>query len=363
MMERIEGAGWGIGLATGLVGALAAVVFGFLTFGVQTTAAPRGVPLAIAVPPGPAGQALAPVVEQVAAQGEEALDWRIVDPARAAELLDDAEVYGVLEITQAASGGLAITTTTSGAVNASGTIAAEQALGRASGAVAQAIAPRTGVAPAVSVQTVHPSALAARSLPLAATALLWLGGLAANAVLLLMAIRAGRGYPVGAALLGATTVAVAGPAVVVGFAELWGLGIEWNWGAIGFLALVAGSYALLQAGLMRLLGLPGIGLLALLYLSAPAVAGQVPELLHPAYRVLLWSWSPMRFSTDALRSLFFSGGVAPAVPVGLWVFAGLAVAGLAVLLWPPRPRRGPQRQRHWHAQPALPRPGAESGLA
>ncbi|GEL20153.1 hypothetical protein [Pseudonocardia asaccharolytica] len=86
--------------------------------------------------------------------------------------------------------------------------------------------------------------------------------------------------------------------------------------------------------MLRLAGLPGIGLLALLYLTAPAVVGQVPELLHPCYRVLLWSWTPFRFAADALRSLLFSAGMAPAVAVGVWVFAGLAAAGLVVLAWP-----------------------------
>ncbi|HXV92366.1 MAG TPA: ABC transporter permease [Pseudonocardia sp.] len=329
---------WRIGLAAGLVGALAAVVLGFLTFGVQSTVAPRGLPLALAVPAGPAGAGLAPVTDRVVAQSGGAVEWRVVDPARAAELLDDAEVYGVLELAPGVDGAVTITTRTSGAVHPAGTLAAEQVLAGAGGALAEVVAQRTGTSPAAVEETVHPATPAARSLPLSATALLWIGALAANAVLLLTARRAGRGYPVPGALTGAATIAVVGPAVVYGFAGLWGLGIGWSWGVWAFLALVAGGFALLQAGLLRLVGLPGIGLLGMLYLSAPAVAGQVPELLHPAYRVLLWSWTPIRFSTEALRSLFFSGGVAPAVTVGAWVFAGLAVAGLAVLLAPSRRR-------------------------
>jgi hypothetical protein len=69
---------------------------------------------------------------------------------------------------------------------------------------------------------------------------------------------------------------------------------------------------------------------------APAVAGQVPELLHPAYRTLLWSWSPFRFPTEAVRSLLLLDGVPPDVRTALWVLGAMAVAGLAVLLWPGR---------------------------
>ncbi|GEL20154.1 hypothetical protein [Pseudonocardia asaccharolytica] len=226
---RIAPVRWRIGLATGLVGALVAVVLGLLTFGVQTTVAPRGVPLALVIPRGDAGAALAPMAQQIGTQGGDAVEWHVVDAVTATELLDDAEVYGILEIAPT-SEGLAITTTTSGAVNPSGTQVAEQMLGRAGGAIAQAITQRTGVAPAITATTVHPAPPAARALPLVATALLWIGGLAANAVLLLRFARAGRGLPVGAAMVGAATIAVAGPAVILGFEALWGLGIDWTWG-------------------------------------------------------------------------------------------------------------------------------------
>lgn len=175
-------------------------------------------------------------------------------------------------------------------------------------------------------------------MPISATALLWLAALGANAVLLLTSRRAGTTVATRSALLTAAVVTVAAPAVVYGFAQLWGLGIDWTWSTIGFLALVAGAFALLQAGVLRWLGLRGIALLALLYLTAPAVAGLVPELLHPAYRVLLWSWTPIRFAADGLRTLFFSGGVAPALTTGIWVFTGLAVAGLVALALPRRHR-------------------------
>ena len=106
---------------------------------------------------------------------------------------------------------------------------------------------------------------------------------------------------------------------------------------MGFLGLVALSFALLQAAVLRWLRLPGIALLALLYLTAPAVAGLVPELLNPIYRALLWSWTPFRFSAEALRSLLFVGPDAPDLSVAIWVFSGIALTGL-LLMVVPKPR-------------------------
>jgi hypothetical protein len=334
-MERSERSRWQTGLVAGLVGALVAVVLGFLTVGVQASAAPRGIPLAVAVPGGPAGQAAAPAAQRLVEQGGDRVDWQVVSPEQAAALLDDAQVYGVLGL-EAGAAGFTITTTTSGAVNPAGTAAAEQILAGASAALAQAVSQQAGAEPAVVERTVHETAPPARTLPLAATSLLWLAALATNAFLMVRAWRAGRPYPAGAGLVAAGTVAVAGPAVVLGFATLWGLGIDWTAGTVGFLALVGLAFALLAGGVLRWSGVSGIPLLAVLYLTAPAVAGQVPELLNPAYRTLMWSWTPIRFATEALRSLLFSGGVAPAVTVGLWVFGGIAVAGLVALVWPPR---------------------------
>jgi hypothetical protein len=64
-----------------------------------------------------------------------------------------------------------------------------------------------------------------------------------------------------------------------------------------------------------------------LYLLAPAVAGQVPELLHPAYRAVLWSWTPFRFSTEGLRSLLQGTPVAPDVATALWVLGACSSPG------------------------------------
>ncbi len=67
---------------------------------------------------------------------------------------------------------------------------------------------------------------------------------------------------------------------------------------------------------------------------APAVAGLAPELINPIYRAALWSWTPFRFSTEGLRSLLFIGSNAPDVRTALWVFSGIALAGLALMVAP-----------------------------
>jgi hypothetical protein len=92
----------------------------------------------------------------------------------------------------------------------------------------------------------------------------------------------------------------------------------------------------LQARLLRLLGIRALAVLGPLYLVAPAVAGQVPEMLNPAYRTLLWSWTPFRFSTEGLRSVVQGTPSAPDVATRCWVLAALLIAGLVLVVWPSR---------------------------
>jgi hypothetical protein len=193
--------------------------------------------------------------------------------------------------------------------------------------------------PGVQVVTIHGTSAAGRTLPLAASALLWVATLVTSVLALVLPPRLGGGRPLGRRLLlvAAASGALLATALVVGLARLWDAGITFGWDAVGFLGLVALSFALLQAAVLRWLRLPGIALLALLYLTAPAVAGLVPELLNPIYRALLWSWTPFRFSAEALRSLLFVGPDAPDVSVAIWVFSGIALAGL-LLMVVPKPR-------------------------
>jgi hypothetical protein len=172
--------------------------------------------------------------------------------------------------------------------------------------------------------------------------MLWLATLVTGVLALILGPRLRGGRPLGrpARISAAVSGALLGTAGVLGYAHLWDAALPIGWEAAGFMALVGVSFGLLQAAVLRLLGLPGVGLLGVFYLMAPAVAGQVPELLNPVYRAALWSWTPFRFSTEALRSLLFGGSNAPDVQPALWLFGGIAVAGLALMLVPGRRREG-----------------------
>jgi hypothetical protein len=303
-----------LALVAAVVGALVAVVLGFLTFGAQATVAPDHVPVAVAAPPD--------VARRIAAHGGGQLDWTIATPAGARKLLEDKKVYGLLEL----GPGPSATVVTSGAVNPAGTQVAQQALTGAASALATA--PKQEV--------LHPVTLAGRTAPLAASALAWIGALVAGLALTQLAKRTGRTVGVGARFLQVAGVGVLVTAAVAGFFALWDSSLPLTAGVLGFVFLTATAFAALQAGLLRLLGLRAMAVLGPLYLVAPAVAGQVPELLNPAYRVLLWSWTPFRFSAEGLRSLLQGVPGAPDVTTGVWVLGALLAAGLLVALWPGR---------------------------
>ncbi|CAL9363533.1 hypothetical protein SUDANB95_00715 [Actinosynnema sp. ALI-1.44] len=304
-----------VAVATAVVGALVALVLGLVTFGVQATVHPADVPLAVAVGADAPPQ-LRAVADKLAGADAAEVSWRVTAPDEARDLLKAQDVYGVLELAPGSA-----TVVLSGAVNPSGTQVAQQVL--------------TGVAQGAGlpakVVTLDPASAAGRTAPLAASALLWIGGLVAGAAFTVLSARSRGRVGVGARLLGATTAAVLAVAVVAGFFAWWDSALPLGWDVLGYLALVAVSFALLQSGLLRVLGLRAMAVLAPLYLMAPAVAGQVPELLDPAYRALLWSWTPFRFSTEGLRALL-QGGTVDAAQV--WVFVGIALAGLVVVLLP-----------------------------
>lgn len=212
-------------------------------------------------------------------------------------------VYGVLEIVPGQA-----TIRLNPAVNPSGTQVAQQVL--------TGVAQGAGLPVKVEAQAVS---AAERTAPLAASALLWVGGMVAG---LLFVVLKGSRFR----LLSSLTTAVLVVGSVTGLLAWWG--ITFSATAVGFLLAVAVSFALLQAGLFKHLGIRAMGILGLLYLMAPAVAGQVPELLNPAYRAVLWSWTPFRFSTEGLRSLMYDGSIS----TEWWVFGGIALVGLVLLL-------------------------------
>ena len=331
----------------GVAGAVVATVLGFLTFGAQATVAPHDVPLAVASPPGQLHEA----AERVAAQGGGAVDWQVTDPDRARELLADKEVYGILELGGGPQG-VDLTVVTSGAINPQGTQAATQVLTGAAQGLAGALSQQGITVSPPHLETVSPASIAGRTAPLAASALLWIGGLVAALGYGLLVVRQGmRPGPLSRATL-LLTVSVVATGVVAGFLKLWDSSLTLGWDVLGFVFLTAVAFSAVQGALLRIFRLRAAAILGPLYLIAPAVAGQVPEMLNPAYRTLLWSWTPFRFSTEGLRSLLLGSSDAPDVRTGLIVLAAMAVAGLVVILWPVRTRVEPTASAE-EREPAL----------
>ena len=326
-----------VAVAVATAGALAALLIGLLTFGVQATAAPTGVPLAV----GATTPALAPIVQRVSAQGGGSVSWRTVTSrAEAEHLLDSKDINGAV-LFSPGPGGPTATVLLSGALNPSAAQVAEPVLTQVAAAVlTSARTQPAGADPVLQVVTIHPTSAAGRALPLAASALLWLATLIAGVLAVVVGPRLRGGRPLGrlATLVAAAASALLGTAVVAGLAYAWDATLPVTWSAAGFVALVGLAFALLQAAVLRWLGLRGMAVLVPLYLMAPAVAGLVPELLNPVYRELLWSWTPFRFSTEGLRSLLFLGGDTADVRTALWVFGAIAAAGLLATITPRRAR-------------------------
>jgi hypothetical protein len=308
-------------LVAGLVGALVAAVLGLLTFGAQATVDPDHLPLAVAAE-GP----LRPIAERVAAQGGEHVAWRIVTPAEGRALLADKEVYGVLEL------GQPINVVLSGAINPGGTQVAQQILTGAAQAMAVAI-PNS---PPPRTVTLHPASTAGRVAPLAGSALLWIAGLVAGLLFVLFRTRSNVKPGLAARLTLPLTASVLSVGVVALLLLLWDSSMTLGWDVLGYMLLAALAFTGVQGALLRLLGIRAAAILGPLYLIAPAVAGQVPELLHPFYRDVLWSWTPFRFAAEGIRSLLQGTVSAPDVRTGLVVLGSMAVAGLLVIVWPVR---------------------------
>ncbi|MDQ3786470.1 MAG: ABC transporter permease, partial [Actinomycetota bacterium] len=293
--------------------------------------APDHIPLAVAVPQGAPPQ-LGQAADRIASQGGDAVEWQVTDPARARDLLEDKEIYGILEL----NAGPALKIVTSGAVNPQGTQVAQQVLTGAAQGLAGALAQQNVRLAPPQVETIHPASTAGRTAPLAASALLWVGGLVAAMAFGLFVVRPGTRPGTGARLTLVVSVSVLATAAVAGLMKLWDSSLNLNADVLGFMLLAAVAFASVQGALLRLLHLRAAAILGPLYLLAPAVAGTVPEMLDPAYRTLLWSWTPFRFSTEGLRSLLQGVPDAPDVRTGVIVLASMAVAGLVVMAWPGR---------------------------
>ncbi|KMS84472.1 hypothetical protein ACZ91_47610 [Streptomyces regensis] len=327
-------------IATAVAGAVAAIVLGLLTFGAQATSRPHAVPVAVTTPDQAPPQ-LTAAAERVAHAGGDALDWHVAGRSDGRAMLENQDVYGVLELGSGPEGA-SVTVVTSGAVNPTGTQLAQQVLTEAGNRLAAAMAAQggaelpPGAAPQVRAETVHDTGAAGRMAPLGISALAWVGGLA-GAALLAVQVRRGTLRPrIGARLAHLALSGTLVTAVLVGFLALWDSSLDLGWAVVGFLALTVTAFAAVQAALLRWLGIPAMAVLGPLYLLAPSVASQVPEMLDPAYRTLLWSWTPFRFSTEGLRSLLLGTPDTAHVTTALWVLGGMLAAGLVGVLWPRR---------------------------
>ncbi|SFJ08260.1 hypothetical protein SAMN04489731_115132 [Amycolatopsis regifaucium] len=96
--------------------------------------------------------------------------------------------------------------------------------------------------------------------------------------LLIVGHRVGRDAGVAARFTQIVSAGVLVTGVLAGFLKLWDSSLPLGWDVLGFLFLTSTGFAALQTGLPRLLGVRAMALLGPLYLVAPAVAGQVPEL-------------------------------------------------------------------------------------
>jgi hypothetical protein len=334
----------------GVLAAVASLLLGALTFGVQATAGPRSLPLGIGPGESSSSSRVSPLIDRAVSRSGSEISWtRVSSRPEAERLLDSKKIYGALLLSPTTDG-VSATVLTSGATNPGAAQIAQPLLSQVGESLTASARAQAGAArppqpsaaappppsaprPAVTSVTIHPASAAGRTIPLAASALLWIGTLVATLVALLADHRLTGGPRGTAATLALPFVAAAGATVAVAaLVHFWDDSLPLGWDVVGFLALVALGFAALQTAVLRWLGTLGAPVLALLYLTAPAVGGQAPELLNPVYRVLLWSWTPFRVSTEGLRSLLFLGPRSADVTEAVWVFASVAAIGLALVL-------------------------------
>src|SRR5712691_2757079 len=107
------------------------------------------------------------------------------------------------------------------------------------------------------------------------------------------------------------------------------------WAAAGLDALASIAIGAVVAGLVRLLGAPGIGLAALLMvLSLVSSGGPVGSQLLPDFYRALAPWATAGQLYSALRGALFFDGAALATPIAVlsgWLVVGLLLMGIGEL--------------------------------
>ena len=108
------------------------------------------------------------------------------------------------------------------------------------------------------------------------------------------------------------------------------------WAAAGLDALASMAIGAVVAGLVRLLGAPGIGLAALLMLlSLVSSGGPVGSLLLPDFYRAVAPWATAGQLYSGLRGALFFDGAALAAPIAVlsgWLVVGLLLMGIGELV-------------------------------
>jgi hypothetical protein len=108
------------------------------------------------------------------------------------------------------------------------------------------------------------------------------------------------------------------------------------WAAAGLVALASIAIGAVIGGLVRLLGVAGIGLAALLMLlSLVSSGGPVGSQLLPDFYRALAPWATAGQLYSALRGALFFNGAALATPIGVlsgWLVVGLVLIGIGELV-------------------------------
>jgi YhgE/Pip-like protein len=191
----------------------------------------------------------------------------------------------------------------------------------------------------VQEQTVHPVGVnnASGNAPGLLTQLMWLGSLAATAVLFIAgnaAIKAGSGrWQVIVSQLAAGVVIVAGASgFLIWMAHSW-YGMELAQAADTWLILwLAGmAFFLLQSALLNWVGFPAMAVLVLLMFFSMPLLNMPPEFLPEMTQVWIYSWTPFRFVASGLREVMYYGGL-KAASTNAAVLWGIGAAFLALLL-------------------------------
>src|SRR6266849_5710236 len=187
----------------------------------------------------------------------------------------------------------------------------------------------------LTVETVHPFASGdAHGLILFFVVVATLiSTLASQALLLVTGKGTGLGVRLSFIVVFGALVGLTGMGMAAWIAGGYGDG---SWAAAGLVALTSMAIGSVVAGLVRLLGPPGIGLAALLMvLSLVSSGGPVGSQLLPDFYRALAPWATAGQLYSALRGALFFGGAALATPIEVltgWLVVGLALIGLGELV-------------------------------